>query len=161
MLSSSNSTTGTLKAPVPPPVLFFMLLIAGVAAAHFYPLDFLPERLVFRLAFGLPLFGLSLVIGVSAFAALRRCNTSAQFGEPVSSLVQRGPYRVSRNPLYLALLTVLLGFAFVLNNGWLLIGSAILLLLLDRLVVRREEVFLSTLFGAAYVSYRENVRRWL
>ena len=161
MSDSPTSTTNTLKGPVPPPLLFFIILIAGVAIAHFYPLDFLPEGLVFRLAFGLPLFGLAIVIGVTAFTAFRWSNTSAQFGEPVSSLVQRGPYRLSRNPLYVALLTVLLAFAFALNSGWLLIGFPILLLLLDRLVVRREELFLSATFGAAYVSYRKNVRRWL
>lgn len=150
-----------LTAPVPPPLPFFGILITGVVAARFVPLDFMPEGLVPRLAFGLPVFALALVIGIAAFAAFRRASTSPQFGEPVSSLVTRGPYRFSRNPLYVALLLALLGFALILNNGWLVLGTPALLVLLDRLVVRREEQFLAGLFGAEYASYCRKVRRWL
>jgi len=146
---------------VPPPLPFFGILITGVVADHFLPLGFLPQGLAPRLAFGLPAFALALVIGLAAFAAFQRANTSPQFGESVSALVTRGPYRFSRNPLYVALLAALLGFALILDDGWLVLGLPILLVLLDRLVVRREEQFLSGLFGAEYAAYCKSVRRWL
>ncbi len=161
MRESLNPAGNTLKAPVPPPLLFFVILIAGEAIAHFYPLEFLPEGLTPRLASALPLFAVALLLGVAAFRAFHRSHTSARFGQSVSSLVQNGPYRISRNPLYVALLLVLAGFALELNNAWLLIGAPLLFGLLDRVVVRREEQFLTALFGAEYLTYRNRVRRWL
>ncbi|MFN7970932.1 MAG: methyltransferase [Acidobacteriota bacterium] len=151
----------TLRPPVPPPVLFFAILGAGTVAARFRGLSFLPEGLSVRLASGLPLFAAALAIGIAAFSAFRRHGTSAQFGEPVSRLVRSGPYHYSRNPLYVALLLVLLGFALVLDNGWLAIGVPVLWLALQRLVVAREEPFLLRLFGAEYEAYRREVRPWL
>ena len=153
--------SNTLRTPVPPPLLFFAVLGFGVVAAHYRPLVFLPEGLFVRLASGLPCFLAALGIGIAAFSTFARNSTSAQFGEPVSRLVRSGPYRYSRNPLYVALLLVCLGFAFVLNNGWLLVGAPILWLALHRLVVAREEHFLFRLFGAEYDSYRSEVRPWL
>jgi protein-S-isoprenylcysteine O-methyltransferase Ste14 len=146
---------------LPPPVAFFVILGAGVLAAHLRPFPLLPEGLGYRLAFGLPFFATALSIGVWSFSAFRRYSTSPQFGKAVSRLIQHGPYRFSRNPLYIALLLVLLGFAFTLNNAWLASGVLIFWFLLDRLVVTREEQFLSLLFGAEYVSYTHEVRRWL
>jgi protein-S-isoprenylcysteine O-methyltransferase Ste14 len=157
----SPASPDSLRAPVPPPVLFFVTLGSGVLAARVRPFGFLPAGIEVRLGVGLPVFGIALAIGVWAFSTFRRFGTSAQFGEPVSTLVQVGPYRYSRNPLYVALLLVLLGFAVILDTGWLAIGVPLLWLLLDRLVVAREEPFLARLFGAEYAAYGSRVRRWL
>jgi protein-S-isoprenylcysteine O-methyltransferase Ste14 len=122
----STASANTLRAPLPPPVAFFVILGAGVLAAHLRPFPLLPEGLGYRLAFGLPFFATALSIGVWSFSAFRRYSTSPQFGKAVSRLIQHGPYRFSRNPLYIALLLVLLGFAFTLNNAWLASGVFIL-----------------------------------
>ena len=151
----------TLRVPLPPPALFALTFGAGVAAAHLRPFGFLPEGIPVRLAVGLPVFGMALAIGLWSFATFRRQGTSAQFGEEVSSLIRTGPYRLSRNPLYVALLLVQVGFAMVLDNGWLVLGVPLLWLLLDRLVVAREEPFLALHFGDDYVAYCRRVRRWL
>lgn len=150
-----------LRAPVPPPLLFFAILGAGEVAARLRAIPFLPDGVAVRLGLGLPLFLSALAIGIAAFATFHRHRTSAQFGQPVCRLIQSGPYRYSRNPLYVALVLVLLGFAFVLDNGWLLVGAPVLSLALQVLVVAREERFLVELFGEEYVSYRRAVRSWL
>jgi protein-S-isoprenylcysteine O-methyltransferase Ste14 len=160
MTDASRPAKNTLRAPVPPPVLFFVLLLLGVAVDHFRPLTFLPEGLTVQLLSALSFFALAVAIGVWAFSTFRRCRTSAEFGEPVSTLVQQGPYRFSRNPLYVALILVLAGFACALNNAWLAIVVPALSVALDRLVVAREERFLSDLLGPDYLSYRARGRRW-
>jgi protein-S-isoprenylcysteine O-methyltransferase Ste14 len=76
-------------------------------------------------------------------------------------LLEHGPYRYSRNPLYIALSTVLLGFSFLLNNTWLLLGVPVLLFVLDRTVVTKEEQYLRARFGERYIFYSRKVRRWL
>jgi protein-S-isoprenylcysteine O-methyltransferase Ste14 len=160
MTDASPPTTNTLKAPVPPPALFFVVLLVGVVIDHVRPLAFLPGVLSVQLLWALPFFGAAVAIGVWTFATFRRCRTSPEFGAVVSALIQEGPYRFSRNPLYVALILILAGFACALNNAWLAIGVPVLSAALARLVVRREEQFLTVLFGPDYASYRTRVRRW-
>lgn len=136
-MNSSSAPTNTLKLPIPPPALFFLVLFAGVAAAYFLPLVFLPEGLAQRLILALPFFAFALATGVWALSTFHRLRTSPEFGQAVSALIQQGPYRFSRNPLYVALLLLLAGFACLLNNAWLVIGVPILFVALDRLVVAR------------------------
>ena len=150
----------TLKPAVPPPAHFFALLLAGVGIDYFKRVPFLPEVLTIQLLSALPCFGLALAIAIWAFSTFRRRHTSPEFGKVVASLVQDGPYRFSRNPLYVALILILAGFACALNNAWLALAVPVLLVVLDRFVVVREELFLADLFGPAYASYRARVRRW-
>ena len=151
----------TVRVPVPPPAWFFSILLVGVAIDHFIPLHFLPDTLVVRFATAAPFFVIALLTGVWALSTLRRWSTSPEFGVAVTALVQDGPYRLSRNPLYVALVLVLAGFSVALNNLWLAFGVLLLVALLDRLVIAREEHFLAELFGAEYLSYRQRVRRWM
>lgn len=160
MTGASLATSNTLKVPVPPPALFFVILLIGVVIDYFRPLAFLPEVLSVQLLSALPFFGMAVAVGVWAFVTFRRCRTSPEFGAAVSALIQEGPYRFSRNPLYVALILVLAGFACALNNAWLAIGVPVLSAALDRLVVAREERFLTVLFGPDYAAYRTRVRRW-
>jgi protein-S-isoprenylcysteine O-methyltransferase Ste14 len=151
----------TVRVPVPPPAWFFLILLAAVAIDYFIPLQFLPDTLTVRFATAAPFFVIALLTGVWAISTFGRRRTSPDFGATVTALVQEGPYRFSRNPLYLALVLVLAGFSSVLNNLWLAFGVLLLVILLDRLVIAREEHFLSDLFGAEYLSYRQRVRRWI
>ncbi len=76
-------------------------------------------------------------------------------------LVTTGPFRFTRNPLYLALLLVLAAIAIIKNSMWLVLGTGALLLLLDRYIVIREEAAIANAFGAEYSAYVARVRRWL
>jgi protein-S-isoprenylcysteine O-methyltransferase Ste14 len=151
----------TVRVPVPPPALFFSILLAGVAIDHFVPLHFLPDVLAVHLATAAPFFVIALLTGVWALSTFRRWSTSPNFGVAVTALVQDGPYRLSRNPLYVALVLVLAGFSVAFNNLWLAFGVLLLVALLDRLVIAREEHVLAELFGAEYLAYRRRVRRWM
>ena len=81
--------------------------------------------------------------------------------KPDSVFVEAGPYRVSRNPIYLGLLVATVGFALRWGELWGWLAVAASHLMLDRLVVAKEEAYLATRFGAAYEAYRSRVRRWL
>jgi protein-S-isoprenylcysteine O-methyltransferase Ste14 len=91
---------------------------------------------------------------------MKRHRTPIEPGQIPARLVTTGPFRFSRNPLYLALLLVLAGLAVMGNSLWLGLGTGVLLLLLDRLVVRREEAAIRRTFGPEYSAYVTRVRRW-
>jgi protein-S-isoprenylcysteine O-methyltransferase Ste14 len=78
-----------------------------------------------------------------------------------STLLNTGPFRISRNPLYVALVATLFAFGLLLASFWLLISTALLGLALDRFVIRSEESVLSKAFGEQYSAYARRVRRWL
>jgi protein-S-isoprenylcysteine O-methyltransferase Ste14 len=82
-------------------------------------------------------------------------------GQPTNAMIEEGPYRVSRNPLYVGLLTLYLGLALLAPTFWALalFPTAVLLVLWG--AIRPEERFLHERFGAAYDDYARRVRRWL
>jgi protein-S-isoprenylcysteine O-methyltransferase Ste14 len=87
--------------------------------------------------------------------------TPIQPGQIPTRLVTTGPFRFTRNPLYLALLLVLVALAVMANSLWLVLGTGALLLSLDRLVVVREEALIQRTFDSEYSAYAAHVRRWL
>ncbi|HKC81691.1 MAG TPA: isoprenylcysteine carboxylmethyltransferase family protein [Gemmatimonadaceae bacterium] len=78
-----------------------------------------------------------------------------------SQLVTSGPYRFTRNPMYVGLTIAYIGGAAIINSAWPLILLPIVLVVLVRTVVSREEQYLSDAFGDQFTSYRSRVRRWL
>jgi protein-S-isoprenylcysteine O-methyltransferase Ste14 len=77
------------------------------------------------------------------------------------ALVTRGPFRVTRNPIYLGLLIVAAGVALTSGSAWAWLAVAALFGVLDRLVIAKEEAYLLTRFGKAYADYMARVRRWM
>lgn len=151
----------TLRVPLPPPLLFFIVLLAGAGLQFLRPWSFLGGRLSLQAVLGGGCFTAALILGGWALRTLRRRQTPPDFGQVVTRLVQEGPYRFTRNPLYVALVLVLGGFATALDNAWMGSGVPLLILGLDRLVIAREERFLLGRFGADYEGYRHRTRRWL
>jgi protein-S-isoprenylcysteine O-methyltransferase Ste14 len=80
---------------------------------------------------------------------------------PTTALVVTGPYRWSRNPLYLAMILVYVGLGIAALSLWALLLAVPLVLLLNYGVIIREEAYLERKFGADYRAYRERVRRWI
>ena len=81
--------------------------------------------------------------------------------EPSVELVQDGPYRFSRNPIYLSFAMMYLGASFIFNSVILLVVLALVLVLFDRTQIPREERYLQEKFGEEYSRYRAKVRRWV
>ena len=157
------TAAGTLRLAerVPPPVYFFACLLAGWGLDRRWRCAIGLDGLGSRLVPGGLLFALAVALGAWSLLLFRRAQTSPlPFGTP-TALLTAGPFRRSRNPLYLALALALAGFAAVLDNGWILASVAVLLVALDRLIVPGEERRLRELFGERYLDYSGRVRRWI
>jgi protein-S-isoprenylcysteine O-methyltransferase Ste14 len=144
-----------------PPVLFLgaLALAALLEAALPIPLLPLPPATGFGLGVLFVLGGLALLIlGARRF---RAAGTNIPPTLPTTALVVTGPYRWSRNPLYLALISVYVGLGLAARSSWALLLAVPLVILIHYGVVRREEVYLERKFGADYRAYRARVRRWL
>lgn len=112
-------------------------------------------------AVGVTGFVTAAAIGAWAMSEMKRQQTTVEPGHTPSRLVTTGPFRFSRNPLYLSLLFIAAGLAIAANSLWFALAALLLFLLLDRLVVRGEEAMIGRAFGDEYVRYRSHVRRWL
>jgi len=107
------------------------------------------------------LIALAMVLLLSSFRRFRVAGTHLRPFRPVKALVVEGAFRWTRNPMYLGLVVVSLGVALCLGTISPLLVPPLLLLVLDRRFVRREEEFLRDSLGTAYDDYCERVRRWL
>ncbi len=142
---------------LPPPVLVGGVLALGWGAHLFLPLVLGPP---------LPNFGMLVVfLGIAligwALLALVQAGNDPRPDRPDAALVVAGPFRFSRNPIYLGFLVVVLGFALRWGDLWGWLALLVCHLALDRLVVAKEEAYLTTRFGDAYEAYRKRVRRWV
>lgn len=142
---------------IPPPVMVGGALLAAWVLHRLVPVPLgppLPELGALVIFAALALIGWSLLVMV-------RAGNDPRPDKPDSVFVEAGPYRFSRNPMYLGLLVATLGFALRWGELWGWLALAANHLMLDRLVVAKEEAYLAARFGPAYEAYRARVRRWL
>ena len=150
-----------LELKIPPDVVW--VLVAGLmwlASLRTPKLD-LPSPIRIGLAVVLTVVGIWFM--VSARASLEKANTTWRPMSPgqTKSLVSSGVYRASRNPIYLGMLLVMLGFAVALSSLAALAVSAVFVLYIDRFQIQPEERALSSVLGDEYLDYRARVRRWI
>jgi protein-S-isoprenylcysteine O-methyltransferase Ste14 len=146
---------------VPPPAWFTLCLAVGWGLGRVFPWSFGVLGFGVRVGAACALFALVAALGSSALVCFRRARTTFHPFATPTALLCGGPYRFTRNPLYVALVTGLAAFALLLDEGWILACAPALALTLDRLVIPDEEAKLAELFGPAYAAYRARVRRWL
>lgn len=102
-----------------------------------------------------------LALFVAALTAFRRAHTTLVPNRPATAFVTRGPYAFTRNPMYLGLVALYVAAALWLNSWWVLVLLPVVVLVIDRAVIAREERYLGAAFPAEYSAYRARVRRWL
>jgi protein-S-isoprenylcysteine O-methyltransferase Ste14 len=98
---------------------------------------------------------------ICAVRTLRRAGTPVPGNRPTTTLVRRGPFRFSRNPIYLAFTLLQVGLAAGVNSLGLLLALLPALALMTRVVIPREERYLEARFPTEYLAYKRTVRRWL
>src|SRR5262249_22700966 len=110
---------------------------------------------------GIALNALGLWLGAAALARFRRARTGVRPFSDATSLIVDGPYRFTRNPMYLGMLAMLAGGALVLGTATPWLGPPGFFALIDRRFIAREEVFMAERFGDEYRNFCRRVRRWL
>lgn len=144
---------------VPPPALYAVPLAVSALLDRRLPFPLPGGRTTRRAGLALVIAGLGL--GASGAGTFRREHTTVVPHHEVSTFVTSGPYRFTRNPMYLGMTTAYTGAALALRSAWPLTLLPGILTAMDRLVIRREEAYLRTRFGAPYDAYRDRVRRWV
>lgn len=143
----------------PPPLIFTGTLAAGLLLNRLRPTPFLPRGISRRLGPALTVGGLAL--GLWGFREMRRAGTNVDPREPTTAIVERGPYRYTRNPLYVGMTSIYLGAAALTNALLPILLLPAVLLVITRGVIEREERYLEGKFGDEYLNYKNRVRRWL
>jgi protein-S-isoprenylcysteine O-methyltransferase Ste14 len=156
MPSSERSSPGV---HVPPPLVYAAGLALGLWMSTRMPSPWLPVT-VCR-ASGRVLMAGSLVPALAAFFCFFRARTTVRPDRPASSLVTNGPYRFTRNPMYVSLTLLYAGVATFYQSIWAWLFLPIVVVYIDRRVIRFEEGFLERRFGADYTRYCSQVRRWI
>jgi protein-S-isoprenylcysteine O-methyltransferase Ste14 len=140
-----------------PPVIFLAAMLLGIALNRRWPLPFVPPPLW---PLGAALVSIAVSLFLFSFREFRAAGTSVQGHKPTTTIVRTGPYRFSRNPIYLSFILLLTGLSIWSNNSWLLVTLVPPVVFIAAVVIPREERFLSRTFPE-YSSYRAAVRRWI
>lgn len=142
-----------------PPGIYLGFLLLGVVLDYFWPAPFLPA--MFQYAAGGVLAVSGVALAAAAMGRFRAAGTSVPTTEPTNAIVTDGPYRYSRNPIYVALSLIYAGIGVAIDSAWVLALLAPLLIVMQYGVIRREERYLTEYFGDEYLRYKASVRRWI
>jgi protein-S-isoprenylcysteine O-methyltransferase Ste14 len=142
-----------------PPLIYAGSILAGLGIDHIRPLP-MPLGLHGPLYSGV-LLALVLVLAGLCIVEFYKAGTDVRPDRPDSTLITSGPYCHSRNPLYIGLTLVQVAVAMWFDNAWVLAMTAISVVVISRYAIRREEHYLERRFGAAYLDYKQRVRRWI
>jgi protein-S-isoprenylcysteine O-methyltransferase Ste14 len=151
----------SLELKIPPPVIAALIAITMWGISLVTPLLEIFTQYRVPVAIAIALAGIAFnVTGITSF---RQAQTTINPMKPesASSLVCTGIYRVTRNPMYVGFLFVLMAWAAFLSSPWALLGPLAFFLYISRFQIAPEERILSSLFGTEYVHYKAKVHRWL
>jgi protein-S-isoprenylcysteine O-methyltransferase Ste14 len=156
----SDASSDTSGVRFPPPLIYAGGFAAAYGVHRLLPIQVWPESTaVDMLGWGLLVAGV--LLAVSAAFLFRRAGTTPNPTKPTAALVIWGPYRFTRNPMYVGMATLYLGGTLLLNDPWPLALLPVVIALVQRYVIAREEAYLERKFGEAYRAYRARVRRWI
>jgi protein-S-isoprenylcysteine O-methyltransferase Ste14 len=142
----------------PPPFIFLLAILTGLGIHRVWPMAVLPAALAMPV--GVCFIVAAMTLAMLGFRELGRHKTTVRPDEPSSAIVKTGPYRFTRNPLYVALSLLQLGIGVWTNNLWIVLMLVLVWILMTTQVIAREEAYLERAFGEEYLSYKASVRRW-
>ena len=144
---------------VPPPLIYLLPLLSGLLLDRKFHVPFLPRSLARSL--GWTLLGSGLALSGWFMKTMWDADAPIRTDRPVPKLTTDGPFRYTRNPGYLCLAMIYAGIAVLRNALWAILALPLVLLVIQREVIGREERYLERTFGEEYLSYKANVRRWV
>ena len=158
-MNPENQRPDSPNVLAPPPLIFAAGFALGLALQWlfpFHPFQAWPCKLA-----GWAIAVLSGILALWGAWTMHRAGTHIDPRQPTSTIVTHGPFRFTRNPLYLSLSLLSAGAALFFNLPWNLLTLLPTLCVINRFVVRREERYLQSKFGDAYRHYQQKTRRWL
>ncbi len=155
----TGPSTDAANAVAPPPLIYLAGLGVGFLLEALLPSASIPT--VVGIVTGVPLIVAGTLLARSFFRALSRAGTTISPYGSSSALVTDGPYRLTRNPGYLGMALAYAGIALVSGALWPLASLLVVVVVIDRGVIAREERYLERAFGDEYRDYRRRTRRWL
>ena len=155
-----SDTADTAHVIVRPPIAWALAVLVGLTLQWVVSLPFMPASVPAGWIGGI-VFVLALALFAWAIATMTRAGSNVPTNLPTTTIVETGPYRFTRNPIYLGMFLGLVGLAIAFDNLWLLATLVPFALVIRYGVVAREEAYLERKFGDAYRQYRARVRRWL
>jgi protein-S-isoprenylcysteine O-methyltransferase Ste14 len=159
-LGTITSASGTGRPLLlRPPFLFATAIAAGIVLHLAWPWSFMPRAVRWPIGLILSMAGVALF--VAAIRAFDAAGTPVPGNRPTTAIVRSGPYRFSRNPIYVAFALIHLGVAASFGSWWLLVTLAVSIGVIATVIVPREERYLEARFGSIYSAYKSSVRRWL
>jgi len=147
------------KVRFPPPLVFLGNLVAALVLNWFLPIP-APWPVQARLLGGVLIVG-GLLLGGFAVSRMHAARTSPDPDQPTTSLIIEGPYRLTRNPIYLGFALIILGGTFLAGTLWGMFLAPFLVATVTRVIIRAEEQYLQATFAGRYSEYRSRVRQWL
>jgi protein-S-isoprenylcysteine O-methyltransferase Ste14 len=142
-----------------PPFLFGSTLLIGLLISYVFPTPVLPRLTALSIGAVLLLIGVTTLL--LAFRGMIQHHTTINPNGTTTTVVRNGPYRYSRNPMYLSLTLIYLAVNVALNAWWGLLLLIPLLVVVQKGIIEREEQYLTRKFGEEYLNYKAQVRRWL
>lgn len=143
----------------PPPLIYAVPLVAGWYVNRANPFPIMSGLFAQRI--GIALIVIAILLDLSAIVQFWRKHTSMMPYKPTTAIIQTGPFRMTRNPLYLSMTLLYVGISLVMNAMWPLLFLPLVLLIMHRGVIQREERYLEQKFGDEYIGYKSRVRRWI
>ena len=149
---------GPLPGLLRPPIVFLAAVLLGSVLNRAWPLALVPSTLRWL---GLVMVLCAVLLFVLSYREFRAAGTSVRGSERSTTIVRTGPYRFSRNPIYVSFILLVAGLTVWRNDLWLLVTLVPAVGIIAGVVIPREERFLERNFQDQYLSYKAAVRRWL
>jgi len=144
---------------VHPPIVAVMFIATAYFLGRFVPFPFIVPFVLRYVGLGMTFVGF--LLGIGALHEFRKARTTLDPHGSVKKLVTSGIYRFTRNPIYLGFLLMVIGVPLNFGLYWGIVMAPFYIILMNRLIIEREEDYLEKKFKTTYTNYKSQVRRWL
>lgn len=146
-----------------PPAVPLLTIFIGAGLEWLWPISsvYTPPSPARYYIGGTIVVGAFLLFGLWSVLLFRRGGQSENPWKPTPHIEERGPFRLTRNPMYLQMILICIGFSVAFANWWVLLLTPLAVWALQTLAIKPEEAYLEAKFGETYLAYRRKVRRWI
>ena len=162
-MSDKSSGSDSAAVRFPPPVAGVLIILAGYGLERVVPLvaaTTMPSVVRYGVG-GFVVAASVAVLSIWPIVLFKRSGQDPRPWTPTPELLVEGPYRFTRNPMYLMMVLVCAGASLLLASAWVLLLTPLCGVIIHLTAIRHEEAYLERMFGESYRRYRERVRRWI